>query len=418
MFAQLPLHRLLIKALSGINFTHPTTVQAKTIPLALDGCDLKVNAETGSGKTLAYLLPIFNRLLTTRQNNEGVRALILLPTRELAQQIFAQCEILKKHTNLISCLVSGGEDLEQQTISLLNNPNIVVATTGRLIDHLKLNIINLSALDILVLDEADRMLDMGFSDDVLAIANACNAERQTLLFSATLNNKYLPSIVKKIMREPDELIITAERAAPSNIHEQVMLSDDDTHKIKMVLWLLANETYEKAIVFTNSRDKADALCGSLTSNKQRAAVLHGEVASAKRKRVMTILREGHVKVLIATDVASRGLDISGIDLVINFDMPKRGDIYTHRIGRSGRGARKGLAITLISPMEWNLKASVERYLKRKFEPRTIADLKAKYTGPKNVKTSGQAATKKKKKKKTMGDSKKRIRNKDKKRSKN
>ncbi len=323
----------------------------------------------------------------------------MLPTRELAQQIFAQCEILKKHTNLISCLVSGGEDLEQQTISLLNNPNIVVATTGRLIEHLKLNIIDLSALDILVLDEADRMLDMGFSDDVLAIANACNTGRQTLLFSATLNNKYLPSIVTKIMREPDELIITAERAAPSNIHEQVMLSDDDTHKIKMLLWLLANETYEKAIVFTNSRDKADTLCGSLTSNKQRAAVLHGEVASAKRKRVMTILREGHVKVLVATDVASRGLDISGIDLVVNFDMPKRADIYTHRIGRSGRGARKGLAISLISPMEWNLKASVERYLKRKFEPRAIADLKAKYTGPKNVKTSGQAATKKKKKRK-------------------
>ena len=398
MFSQLPIHRLLIKALSDVNFTHPTAVQAETIPLALDGCDIKVNAETGSGKTLAYLLPTLNRLLTTQRNSEGVRALVLLPTRELALQVFSQCEILIKHTNLTACLVSGGEDIEQQAALLLNDPNVVIATTGRLLEHMKMGTVDLSPLDILVLDEADRMLDMGFSDDVLAIAEACNNDRQTMLFSATLNSKWLPSIVKKVMNEPDELNITAERAAPSNIHEQVILSDDDKHKLKLVLWLLANEDYEKAILFTNSRDQADLLCSSLTSNNQRAAVLHGEIESLKRKRVMTLMREGHVKVLVATDVASRGLDISGVDLVINFDMPKRGDIYTHRIGRSGREEREGLAITLVGPMEWNLKASVERYLKRKFEPRTIAELKANYTGPKNLKASGQAVGKKKNKK--------------------
>jgi len=351
-------------------------------------------------------LPTLNRLLTTQRKSEGVRALILLPTRELAQQVLTQCQSLMTHTNLTVCLVTGGgESIEQQTEGLLQDPNIVVATTGRLLEHIQLGTVDLSPLDILVLDEADKMLDMGFSDDVLSIAQTCHVDRQTLLFSATLNNKWLPSIIKKMMNEPDELNITPEKLAPSNIREQLILADDKQHKLQLALWLLTHETYDKAILFTNSRDQADWLCSALTSQRQRAAVLHGDIESAKRIRVMTLLREGRINILVATDIASRGLDISGVDLIINFDMPKRGDIYTHRIGRSGRETREGLAITLVGPIEWNLKASVERYLKRKFGSRTISGLKANYTGPKKLKSSGQSAKKKKKKVKN----KKRIR---------
>ncbi len=406
MFSQLSLHRGLIKALSELSLTHPTTVQTEAIPMTMDGCDLTVSSETGSGKTLAYLLPTLNRLLTTQRKNEGVRALILLPTRELAQQVLTQCQSLMTHTNLTACLVTGGgESIEQQTESLLKDPNIVVATTGRLLEHIKLGTVDLSPLDILILDEADKMLDMGFSDDVLTIAQSCHVDRQTLLFSATLNNKWLPSIIKKVMNEPDELKITPEKLAPSNIREQLILADDKQHKLQLALWLLTHEAYDKAILFTNSRDQADWLCSALTSQKQRAAVLHGDIESAKRIRVMTLLRESRINILVATDIASRGLDISGVDLIINFDMPKRGDIYTHRIGRSGRETREGLAITLVGSTEWNLKASVERYLKRKFDSRTISGLKAKYTGPKKLKASGQSAKKKKKKTKN----KKRVR---------
>ncbi|MFC1747549.1 DEAD/DEAH box helicase [Pseudomonadota bacterium] len=400
MFSHFPLHRLLLKTLKEEKFREPTPVQVEAIPLALEGYDLQVNSETGSGKTAAYLLPTLHHLLTTAKTDAGTRALVLVPTRELAKQIFTVCQTLIKHTQLDVALVCGGDNFENQVEALMAYPSIVIATTGRLMEHLQVGSPDFDDLDVLVLDEADRMLDMGFSEDVLAIAEACNPERQTLLFSATLDNKWLPGITKKLLREPEILTVSGGREAHANIHEQVILADDEVHKQRMVLWLLNNETYDKAIVFCNSREGAEKLAGILMPKRKRIGVLHGEVDKVKRARVMTLLREGKIDSIVATDVAARGLDIEGVDLVMNYDMPRRGDDYVHRIGRTGRAGKDGVALTFVKSTEWNLKASVERYLKRRFEPRTVPGFKAEYTGPKKLRASGKSIGKKKDKKKS------------------
>lgn len=401
MFSHFSLHRLLVKTLKELNFRDPTPVQAEAIPLALEGYDLQVNSETGSGKTAAYLLPTLHHLLTTAKTDSGTRALVLVPTRELAKQVYSVCEKLIKHTRLDVALVCGGDNFEDQVEVLMKYPSVVIATTGRLMEHLEVGSPDFDDLDVLILDEADRMLDMGFKDDVLTIVKSCNPERQTLLFSATLDNKWLPSIASKVLREPEVLTISGGREANANIQEQVILADDELHKQRMLLWLLNNEEFEKAIVFCNSREGAEKLAGILTAKRRRIGVLHGEVDKVKRARVMTLLREGKIDSLIATDVAARGLDIEGVDLVVNFDMPRRGDDYTHRIGRTGRGGKSGTAVTFVKSTEWNLKASVERYLKRHFEARTLPGFKAEYTGPKKLRASGKSVGNKKDKKKSV-----------------
>ncbi len=406
MFAHFSLHRLLVKAVRELKYRQPTPVQAEAIPLALEGLDLQVNSETGSGKTLAYLLPSLNLLLDRSNRDGGTRVLVLVPTRELAQQVFSVCQTLIKYTNLSLVLVTGGDDSEQQVEQLEQSPAIVIATTGRLLEHIKNDTVDLSQLAVLVLDEADRMLDMGFSDDVRAIAAVSNPNRQTLLFSATLNNKWLPGLAKKLLREPEVLTVSGGRTEHADIREQVVLADDDAHKQKQLLWLLAHEYFDKAIVFCNSRERAEKLAASVMPRRKKVGILHGEIEKKKRSSVMESLQEGKINVLITTDVSARGLDIEGVDLVVNFDMPRRGDDYVHRIGRTGRAGKEGLAVTLVKSTEWNLKASVERYLQHKFEPRIIEELKGSYTGPEKLRASGQAVGKKSKKSKKKASVKK------------
>jgi len=404
LFSHFSLHRLLVKAVRELNYRQPTPVQSEAIPLALEGIDLQVNSETGSGKTLAYLLPSLNQLLDRSNQGGGTRVLVLVPTRELAQQVFKVCQALIKHTNLSVVLASGDDDFEMQAEQLEQSPAIVIATTGRLLKHIKKATIDLEQLRVLVLDEADRMLDMGFSDDVHAITEVSNPDRQTLLFSATLNNKWLPSLAKKLLRDPEVLTISGGRTEHADIREQVVLADNDEHKQKQLLWLLAHEYFAKAIVFCNSRERAERLADAVMPRRRKVGILHGEIEQKKRTSVMTSLLEGKINVLITTDVSARGLDIEGVDLVINYDMPRRGDDYVHRIGRTGRGGKEGLAITLVMSTEWNLKASVERYLAHKFEPRIIEELKGSYTGPEKLRASGQAvgSKNKKDKKKALG----------------
>ncbi len=406
MFSHFSLHRLLVKAVRELKYRQPTPVQVEAIPLALEGLDLQVNSETGSGKTLAYLLPSLNQLLNRSNQGGGTRVLVLVPTRELAQQVFSVSQTLIKYTNLSAVLVSGGDGFEQQAEQLAQSPAIVIATTGRLLEHIEKDTVDLDQLAVLVLDEADRMLDMGFSDDVHAITAVSNPNRQTLLFSATLNNKWLPGLAKKLLREPEVLTISGGRDEHTDIREQVVLADDDEHKQKQLLWLLAHEYFDKAIVFCNSRDRAEKLADSVIPQRRKVGILHGEIEKKKRTSVMQSLQEGKINVLITTDVSARGLDIEGVDLVINFDMPRRGDDYVHRIGRTGRGGKEGLAITLVKSTEWNLKASVERYLNHKFETRMIEELIGSYSGPKKLRASGQAVGSKKKKDKKKASEKK------------
>ncbi len=395
-FSDLSLDKQLLSAVEKMGFEQPTPVQLQAIPLALKHQDLLVSAETGSGKTAAFLLPTLHQLLTLPFGKTGVRALILTPTRELAQQIFKHCQQLAEFTELRTGLITGGDDFRLQQNMLRRNTEIVIATPGRLLELMDQEIPDFSNLDVLILDEADRMLDMGFSEDVLTIADSCNAGRQTLLFSATLTHFGVIKMADKVLKDHEIVALNTLYDGHRNIEQQIVLADDNDHKQKLLAWLLQNETYDKALVFTNSRLQADALRGPLRGQKLRVGVLHGEMDQKDRNRMMELFREGSVNIMIATDLAARGLDIKGINLVINFDVPRNGVNYIHRIGRTGRVDELGLTIALVKHTEWNLMSGIERFLKQKFKLRSIKELAGKYKGPKKLKASGKATGGKKK----------------------
>ena len=399
MFSQFALHERLLKAVAEQNFTEPTPVQLAAIPPALEGRDLRVTAQTGSGKTAAFVLPMLNRLLGDGASHARVRirVLILLPTRELAQQTLREVERFSQFTFLKSGLITGGEDFKVQGAMLRKVPDVLIGTPGRLIEHLNAGTLDLKEVEVLILDEADRMLDMGFSEDLERLTAECVNRQQTLLFSATSGGNGLREIVGKILRDPLHLKLNAVSQLSEGTRQQIITADDLTHKERLVQWLLANETFQKAIIFTNTRDQADRLYGRLVAAEVKAFVLHGDKDQKDRKIAIERFRTGGSRVLVATDVAARGLDVDGLDLVINFDMPRSGDEYVHRIGRTGRAGSDGLAISLICHNDWSLMSSVERYLKQRFERRVIKELKGSYQGPKNLKASGKAVGVKKKK---------------------
>lgn len=395
-FLDLSLAEPLLSAISKMGFEQPTPVQQKAIPLVLQHKDLLVSAETGSGKTAAFLLPTLHHLLNLPIGKFGVRALILTPTRELAQQIFNNCKQLTEFTDLRTGLITGGDDFRLQQNMLRRNTEIVIATPGRLLELMDQEIPNFNHLAVLILDEADRMLDMGFSEDVLSIVKSCNAQRQTLLFSATLTHFGVIKMADKVLSHHEVVALNTLHDGHSNIEQQIVLADDDDHKQKLLAWLLQNESYDKALIFTNSRIQADRLRGPLRGQGLRAGVLHGEMDQKERNRMMDLFRSGVVNIMIATDLAARGLDIKGINLVINFDVPRNGINYIHRIGRTGRVDELGLTIALVKHTEWNLMFGIERFLKQKFTQRSIKELEGKYKGPKKIKASGKASGGKKK----------------------
>jgi len=391
LLASFPLHNRLLQTLQSLGLTRATPIQQQAIPPALQHRDLIASAETGSGKTLAFLLPTIDHLLRHEAPPGGTRVLLLAPTRELARQILKQCEKLIAGTRLQAALISGGASFKFQRAQFRKDPELIIATPGRLLEHLEQGTPDFSNLEILILDEADRMLDMGFSEDVLAITDQCNRKRQTLLFSATLSHRGLGEMADRLLRDPEVITLSTVRDPHQNITQQVIPADDAVHKRKLLAWLLNNETYDKALVFTNTRLQADTLGQELRRLQIRAGVLHGEMDQEQRNQVMSLLRQGKIRVLVATDVAARGLDIKGIDLVINFQMARNGKEYVHRIGRTGRAGRQGLAIALVSHQEWNRMSGIERYLKLSFEQRRIAEVGGKYQGPKRQKASGKAA---------------------------
>ena len=407
-FADLNLHERLIRALGELEITTPTPVQASAIPEALAGHDLRVVARTGSGKTAAFMLPMLHQLMQHSRPRTDTRALILLPTRELAQQTLKQVEALGRYTFIKAELVTGGEDFKVQAAKMRKNPEILIGTPGRLIEHLDAGNLLLQDLEMLVLDESDRMLDMGFNDDVLRLAAECRAERQTLLFSATTGGNAMENMISSVLRDPKSLVLDSVRDLNESVSQQIITADDVKHKERLVQWLLANETYEKAVVFTNTREQADRLGGVLVASNLKVFVLHGEKDQKDRKLAMDRLKAGAVKVLVATDVAARGIHVDNLDLVINFDMPRSGDEYVHRIGRTGRVGGEGTAISLIAAHEWNLMAGIQRYLRQNFEYRLVEALRGNFLGPKNLKSNGKAAGNKKKKMKKKEDAKKGI----------
>ena len=399
MFTQFDLKSPLLKALDALSFSKATAVQEKALPVAMSGNDLMVCAQTGSGKSAAFLLPILNRILTVQAPNSKTRALVLVPTRELARQLLKQCEALAKFTKIQAAAITGGAEYKYQTAIFRKNPEIIIATPGRLIEHLQKSSELMSDVEMLVLDEADRMLDMGFAEEVISIADQCNPEHQTMLFSATLKKQGIKHVMDSVLTNPENIVVDSFRGEHSNITQQKILADNDKHKQRLLTWILSKEEFRQAIIFTNTKVKAESLFHFLEYHSINAAVLHGDMTQDERNFVMQRMQQGTVDVLVATDVAARGLDVKKIDLVVNFDIPRSGDDYVHRIGRTGRAESDGLAISLVDTTEWNLTASIERYLKVEMVSRKIKSLEGSYKGPKNLKSNGKSTGKKSHKKK-------------------
>ena len=390
----------IIRALHEKGFTELTEIQNLTLEPALAGKDILAAAKTGSGKTVAFLVPILHRLLSNESPNSATRALILVPTRELALQIQKAFETFSKYTYVKCGLLIGGEAFKYQISQLRRNPEVLIATPGRLVEHLDKGSASLSDLECLVLDEADQMLKMGFSEDLNRIATASKYERQNFLFSATLKQKGMHRI-QEWLSDPFEVNLDRSLEVNSAITQQVIFADDQKHKEKLCVALIhqvAEENLDsKVFVFSNTRAQCQQLGNFLKYKKIKAGIIHSEIPQSERKQVMNNFRQGSLKVLVATDVAARGLDIDNVELVINYTVAQTGDDHTHRIGRTGRAGKLGKAISLVSSLEYNTMSSIERYLKINAKRITIEGLVADYKGPKKVKASGKAAGSKKKK---------------------
>jgi superfamily II DNA/RNA helicase len=412
VFEELQLDRHLRLGIDALELTEATEVQKLTVPAALQGKDLLVSAETGSGKTLAYLIPLTQKILAASSaRKSGTLALILVPTRELARQVLKQCRELLAKSPLQAQAITGGADFKYQKAQLRKDPEIVVATPGRFLEHCQKKSADMSALQTLVLDEADRMLDMGFREDVITIAELSNPDKQVLLLSATLSHRGVGAIAETLLQSPEQIAVGQVRQPHSSITHQLILADSQEHKDKILTALLKEGGFHRALVFGNKRNTAVRLSNLLRYQDLRCGCLHGEMSTEERKHIMHQFHDGKVDIVCASDLAARGLDVSGIDLVINYDIPYSGDNYLHRTGRTGRAGAKGLAISLACAPEWNLMVGIERYLSLRFERRALTGLKAKYNGPKKLKSSGKAAGSKKKKDKVAADkSKTRARN--------
>ena len=402
LFSSLLIDEPLLDALAFLGLEEMTEVQAAAIPPALEGKDLIVNAKTGSGKTLAYVIPLLQQILDNPQSVS--QAIILAPTRELCRQINKQCTLLAQYTNIKTAVIIGGEDPKYQIKSLQQYPEIIVATPGRLLEHVKREMIDLDAINILVLDEADRMLAMGFSDDVVKIASQCSEECQTVLYSASFNEYKFKDLTDKVLFQAEKILVDSTRENNLNITQQKIPADDNTHKMQLCQYILKNEeqnfNYKKAIIFANKKDTVNNISRWLQSKEIASAVIHSDVEQDIRNNILRKFRNDDIKIIVATDVASRGLDISDLDLIINFDVPRNGEDYMHRVGRTGRMFETGMAVTLVNSMEWNKMISIENFLNIECAESRIKSLAASFSGPENRKSSGKAFGTKKNKAKS------------------
>jgi superfamily II DNA/RNA helicase len=377
-FADLGLAPAIVSALTEAGITTPTAVQAAAIPPAMQGKDLMVSSQTGSGKTAAFMLPALNRIAhQSGKGGVGVQVLVLAPTRELAQQVADATQAYGRNLpGLRVATVVGGVPYGIQIKALSRRVDVLVATPGRLIDHLQAGRVKLNTVHTLVLDEADRMLDMGFIEDIETIIGRLPQERQTLLFSATLDGT-VARLAERMMREPERLEIAGARDKHANITQSLLYADDAAHKMQLLDHVLRDVNLEQAIVFTATKRGADDLADRLGEQGFVAAALHGDMNQRQRTRTLGQLQRGQVRVLVATDVAARGIDVQGISHAINFDLPLQAEDYVHRIGRTGRAGRDGLAYTLATHAERHKVRRIERYIGQPIEPAVIAGLEPK-----------------------------------------
>ena len=383
-FKDLGLDSRLLTALDHMGFNTPTEIQDRAIPVILAGHDLIASSKTGSGKTLAFLLPALHRLMKTKPlSKRDPRALILAPTRELAKQVYVQLRSLTSGSSTNIALVLGGENFNDQIKALRKEPHVVVATPGRLANHLDARSLMLGGLELLIMDEADRMLDLGFAKQLNQINEAADhRRRQTLMFSATLEHAEVNEMAEKLLKSPKRVAVGAANAEHLDIEKRFYLCDHLDHKQALLQHILTTESYQQAIIFTATRPDTERLAALLHQQGLTTAALSGDMSQAERNRIMDSFSRGQQKVLITTDVASRGLDLLQVSLVVNFDMPKQAEEYVHRIGRTGRAGAKGTAISLVGPKDWDAFKRVERFLQQDIAFVTIEGLEGKFKGVK------------------------------------
>jgi len=380
-FENLNLNPAILRAIEESGYTTSTPIQAQAIPEVMAGHDLMASAQTGTGKTAAFMLPALNLLATPHPvNSRGPRVLVLVPTRELAAQVNEAARKYGKFIRARTVSIVGGMPYPLQN-KLLSQPlDILVATPGRLLDHMERGRIDMSRLQMLILDEADRMLDMGFMPDVERICNALPATRQTLLFSATLDGN-IGRIAQQILRSPKTIQVAAQKEKHANIEQRLHFVDDMSHKNKLLEHLLIAPDVNQVIVFTSTKRHADLLAEDLYAAGHKTAALHGDMTQGARNRTLTKLRHGDVKVLVATDVAARGIDVAGITHVINYDLPKFAEDYVHRIGRTGRAGNTGVAVSFASHMDRHQVRKIEQFTGQRLEPSVIEGFEPKRPAP-------------------------------------
>ncbi len=373
-FKDLNLEEPLLKALDKAGFSGATDIQSEAIPVILEGRDLMASAQTGTGKTAAFVLPSLQRLITTEPApGVGPRVLVLTPTRELAMQISDNVRQFSGFCRIASGNVVGGMPYPPQMKMLRRSLDILVATPGRLMDHMEAGRVDFSRLEVLVLDEADRMLDMGFVDAVKKIAAATPKNRQTLLFSATLEGRVL-TIAKQLLNNPARIQLAANHDQHASISQHIHQADNFAHKNRLLSHYLGCESLSQAVIFMSTKRGADKLAKQLKEQGHTSAALHGDMGQGARKRTVEQMRRGKYRLLVATDVAARGLDIKGISHVFNFDLPMVAEDYVHRIGRTGRGGATGTAVSLVGPDDWGKLVGIERLTGKKLQREIVVGL--------------------------------------------
>lgn len=352
----------LLKSINDSGYSSPTPIQSATIPIVLSGRDLMGCAQTGTGKTAAFILPILQKIASEKKSGRGPRVLVLAPTRELAMQVKDAASKYAKHLRSLKIIsIIGGASYSVQHKQLSQTVDLLIATPGRLIDHLESGRVDLSNLEMLILDEADRMLDMGFLEDVEYIASATPESRQTLMFSATFD-KSITKLAQRLLKKPEHVNITQQKSQHKQIEQRLHYANSQTHKERILLDSLSSSAVELAIIFTGTKRSADELTETIRESGFEAAALHGDMPQRKRIRTLDKMRQGELRILVATDVAARGIDVTGISHVFNYDLPRTGEDYVHRIGRTGRAGATGTAISFVIPKERQLLKRIEQFI--------------------------------------------------------
>ncbi|OOF02877.1 MULTISPECIES: ATP-dependent RNA helicase SrmB [Salinivibrio] len=393
-FAELELDPELLSALDDMGYQRPTLIQSEVIPHGMDGRDILASAPTGTGKTTAFLLPMLQHLLDFPRQKPGPgRVLILTPTRELAIQVADEARALAKNTSLKVFTITGGISYQEHAEQLGKTQDIVVATPGRLMEYIEAERFDCRAVECLILDEADRMLDMGFANTVNRLSDECQRRRQTMLFSATLEGRGVSGFTDSLLDEPELIDVTPPRRERKKITQWYYRCDDFNHK-RALLKAIVNDQAARAIVFIKTRERLAELREYMQSQQLECAWIQGEMQQAKRNNAISRFSEGKVRILLATDVAARGIDVPDITHVINYDLPRTADVYLHRIGRTARAGKKGSAISLVEAHDQPMMDRITRYMDEDIKERTIDGLKPKHKKAEHKKKKKKQSDKK------------------------